>query len=136
MAIAIFCLAADRSHSGVAFAVGGVLAIGGIVLVAKAWWWFCDFKKLMMEGKRHDVWISLHGNRSDTSFLAKVYLSETALEASLSFLVNENPNLRSILESRQKAKAVLLKRDRHMGMVIVYIDGEMILPSGDVRYVK
>jgi len=64
MGIAMLYLAHNRSNTGVTFAVGSVFLIGGMALITIARWWLNDFTKLMREGRKYDVWISLHNTGS------------------------------------------------------------------------
>lgn len=138
MGVATIYLAGDSLDSKVAFSIGGIFLIGGVALSAIAWRRLLDFRKLMAEGKKQDVWISVHntgsGISSATSFLVKAYRDKTEKEAIVTFEVNETRCLREIMETKRKEKAALLKRKENTGMVVLYVDGQMLLPSSGVRY--
>jgi hypothetical protein len=132
MGVATIYLAGGSLDSKIAFTIGGIFLIGGVALCATAWRRLLDFRKLKAEGKKQDVWISVHntgsGISSATSFLVKAYRDKTEKEAIVTFEVRE------IMETKRKEKAVLLKRKENTGMVVLYVDGQMLLPSSGVRY--
>jgi len=140
MGITSFCLAPEQRHPELICAIGGVFAIGGTTLIAKGRCRLQAFRKLRMNGTKQDVYISVHntgsGDSSATSFLVKVYPSNLAQKVSITFEASENSNLRVIMESKKIEKATLLCREGNSGMVIIYVDGQMVLPSSGVRHLR
>ena len=133
-----FSIAGGQSKPAFIIVVGSVFALGGVVLLVKAHRRFYDFRRLITEGSKHAVWISVHNsgakNSSATSLLIKVYFSETAPDASITFETAENNSLRKTMDSELRTKATLLKRKEGTNLIMIYFEGHTLLPSSHVRY--
>ncbi|MCG7984631.1 hypothetical protein A3194_12765 [Candidatus Thiodiazotropha endoloripes] len=140
IAAGIFSFIAAKEQPETTFVIilGCIFVAGGIFLIVSAWLRRHDFRGLIAEGKKYMAWISVHhsgaGKNSATSFIVKVYLSKTSINPSIVFETSEINSLQEVMEEIKKAEAILLKRERNTGLVIIYFKEQAILPSGKVRY--
>lgn len=130
-------LAFRSAQLGLPALVGGVFILGGLVLIVQARQRRFGFHKLIAEGVKAPVWISVHnsgaGNSSATTFIVKIYLSKSAEQSTIAFPTEERTNLRTIMETKQRAEAQLLQHPEVRGLLILYLGEQLILPNGRAR---